>query len=184
MLQDSKSSEEALIKCCTHFSPSGQSATPQSTCMEVIEFRKEQKQELEDEIVASVAAAIRQQERIEKEQPGWKAIQKEETGEMLNPVSRYLEQVRTSRSILHGADEDIHELVKMLVAQAEEKVCEDPDCEDAEFADVVGRLAATNGNKKRKVSAEDQGKITESADGSRKQIMFEMKKKLRDHIHR
>jgi hypothetical protein len=156
---------------------------------DLIQFRKDQKRELEDEIVSFVAAAIRQQDRIEHEQPGWKDKKKDEKGELLNVVGRFLDSVRSSTSILHGADDEIHDLVKKLVAQAEKDATEDPDKEDHVFAGVNARLSQAkdqptdqSATKKRKVSKEDT--IAEEEELSLKAIKFEMKRGLKDHVHR
>ena len=194
ILQDSSSAEEALLKCCTHFNLSGESTTPLKTCDDIIAFRKEQQRDLERDIVASVACAIRQQNRIESMQPGWKVLTRMEKGEVLNVVGRYLESVKASDSISHGADDEVHSRLIHLVALAESDAKNSPNSFDSVFAEVNGDEVDEDvesesekerepGKKKRKVSA-GKAKATKKEDTREPEtLLFEMKKKLRDHMH-
>ena len=88
LLEGASSAEEALLKCAAHFNVSAKSKEVLTSLEDIIEHRKEEKTELERAMVSSVADAIRQQNRIEKEQPGWSSLNKQEKGEILNPLNR------------------------------------------------------------------------------------------------
>lgn len=137
-----------------------------------------------------MSAAIRQESRIDAEQEGWKNLQEYRKGELLNVFGRFLDAVQNSRSILHGADCEIDELMKKLVSLAKKEASNDPSKEDLVFADVNGRLAIAkdghtnqNASKKRKVSTTEEATHGEE-DSSLRAILFEMKKGLRDHVYR
>ena len=181
ILQDSHSAEEALLKCCTHFDLSGESGTPLKTCEDIIKFRKEQKAELERDIITSVAAAIRQQQRIERMQPGWLKITKAEKGELLDSVGRYLKDVKAEDSVAHGADIDVHQLLKELVKKAKRESEEEPDKHHSAFNDEMDNEDATEEDscaaKKRKISS------PKKEDEVDQEQLFAMKKALRDFMH-
>ena len=179
ILQDSGSAEEALLKCCTHFDLSGESGTPLKTCEDIIKFRKDQKAELERDIVASVAAAVRQQQKISHLQPGWVDLTKAETGEMLDSVGRYLDDVEASKSIPHGADIEIHLLLKELVAKAKREAEEDPNKPHSAFVnpEEEEEEIGTGSAKKRKVSSTKKEETIDT------EQLFAMKKALRDFMH-
>lgn len=197
VLEDSSSAEEALLKCCTHFNLSNESTTPMKTCDDIIAFRKDQQEDLERDIVDSLASAIRQQNRIEILQPGWTKLTKMDKGEVLNVVGRYLASVEQSQSISHGADDEVHSRLKDLVTLAQTDTETNPGKYDKIFAAANGDVVEEEdfepaeddesesepGKKKRKVSS-TMAKMTNYEDTrDDDQKLFEMKKALRDHMH-
>lgn len=197
VLDGSRSAEEALLKCCAHFNLAGDSSTVLSTLEDIVQHRRKEMTDLEETMIASVAAAIRQQNRIEKEQPGWIALKKQEKGEILNPLPRYFDQVKNLKSVPQGADTSIEERVKELVSTAKTNASKKPDEVDLVFAEVnadqTGNESeneegddtgeSSSAKKKRKLAAGKKEKANKDKDDiAAKEKLFKMKKALRDHV--
>lgn len=82
ILKESKSGEEALLKCCSTFALSADSSSAIETVDQIIELRVSEKNHLEEEFVRSVTAAFQQRQRIVDLQPGWASLTETGKGEM------------------------------------------------------------------------------------------------------
>mmetsp|Transcript_5343 Transcript_5343/g.5881 ORF Transcript_5343/g.5881 Transcript_5343/m.5881 type:complete len:626 (-) Transcript_5343:87-1964(-) len=184
VLEGSKTAEEALLKCCAHFNITGDSSTALNTLEEIIKCRKAEKDGLEETIITSVEEAIRQQNGIEREQSGWITLKKAQgKGEILNALARYFSQVATSDSVPHGADIEIGERIKELVAQAKKEVIANRDEIEIVYAHYSNENHDDEKAKKRKVTAGDKRKgINDEDTDTFIARIFGMKKKLRDDV--
>lgn len=181
ILNESKSAEEALVKCASSFNLSGEDTQSAArTCQDIIHFRMAQKKNLEQEMVDFIAAALRQRARIDSLQEGWSALTKAETGEMLDAVGPYLSDVERSESISHGADDEIHARVRELVALAQRNAEESPNKVDCVFA------AVNDADDDDDDIADERPAKKKKGDSEEKKIdrLFNMKYQLRNHVHR
>jgi len=178
ILEDSATAEEALLKRCAHFNMSKKPSTALETCDLIIEHRKEELADCEEELVGMIAAAIRQRNRILKEDRGWKGTTRSEKGEVEDTLERFLRDVRKKSSIQGGADEEIHQRLLDILKMAEDDVAKYPLKEDDAFAKANGETVEDdddedggNKGKKRKRKPADQR-------------LYEMKFAIREHMHK
>ena len=134
ILENSDSAEEALLKRCTHFNiGSDTPSTALEACDLIILHRKTEQDECENELMASIAAAIRQRNLILKHDKNWKGMNRTEKGEVEDTLERYVVDVQSRNSIQGGADEEIHRRIQDILKLAEEDVKETPHKDDGDI---------------------------------------------------
>lgn len=82
VLQESKTGEEALLKCCSTFALAADSSTALETIDQIISLRVSEKKHLEDEFIRAITAALHQRQRIVDFQPGWTSLTDTGKGEV------------------------------------------------------------------------------------------------------
>jgi SNF2 family DNA or RNA helicase len=198
MLQNSGSAEEALLKCCSHFNMSAESSTALKTIGDIIDFRKEQQDDLKESMVDSLAAAYRQRQRIIDEQPDWATVSKAETGEVLDALKDYEKSVERRDSVPHGADDEGHDLIDKMLNMAQLAFEDNPDEIDQMFEDVNGDDESEDAGASDLSDEEDSPRKRKRASSKKSNSSAKKKKKktaktaeqiramkvaLRDHLH-
>lgn len=120
-LQDSASAEEALLKCCSHFNLSSDSATALETIADIIKHRKKDRKDCERNIVDALIDAYRQRQRVLDVQPDWSSLTGNilEKGEVKDELKLYEKEVEKKKSVHQGADDEVHECIKILLTEAQ-----------------------------------------------------------------
>lgn len=179
ILENSDSAEEALLKRCAHFNiDSSTPSTALETCDHIISQRHSELRDCENELMESVAAAIRQRNLILKKDSDWKGMNRTEKGEVEDTLERYLLDVKKKNSIQGAADEEIHLRILDVLKLAEEDVMTSPLKDD-------GIFAAANADVE---EDDDEGEGGSKSKGKRKkkdpaQVLYSMKFALRNHMH-
>jgi hypothetical protein len=141
ILEDSDTPEEALIKRAAHFN-SLNDETPSDdktdTCGALILLREQQLKDCEDELLDSVVRAMRQRVRIMDLQPDWKGEKSNSKGEVQDRLAMFLLDVSNKQSVSGGADDEVHEKIISIIAEAEKVVAHSPRMYDSYFAEVNG----------------------------------------------
>lgn len=192
-LEGSGSAEEALLKRCCHFDS--------SSLKDVYKKRNKDKENCEEELVNSIAAAFRQRNVILQRQPDWAGNKLGEKGEVQDQLGMYLIAVNKHDSVSGGADDEVHNIIKRLVQKAQKVVAKDPMKDPAAVAATYTDKAGysdssehvTNDSddseearnqKKRKLVALPE-KMNPSTDNrSPEDQLKEMKFDLRNHMHK
>lgn len=179
ILENSGSAEEALLKRCTHFNiGSAKSSTALEACDLIISQRKIEQVECENELMESIAAAVRQRNLILKHDKNWKGMSRTEKGEVEDTLERYVVDVQNRNSIQGGADEEIHCRIQDILKLAEEDVKRAPHKDDGTFAEANGDVEEEDDENDR----ESIGKKRKKKDDA--QIVYSMKFALRNHMHK
>lgn len=129
-LHDSNSAEEALLKCCSHFNCSSDSATALETIADIIKCRETDRKNCEADIVNALVDAYRQRQRILDEQPNWSSFAGNKTlekGELRDELQLYEKEVEKKNSVHQGADNEVHGCVQKLLQLAQETFSSDSD---------------------------------------------------------
>lgn len=193
VLRDSDSGEEALLKYCCHFDFDDDESSDAKGALQtvdgLIKLRESQQQALKEEMAQALAAAHRQRARIVADQPDWSGCRRTEKGEVHDALFHYLDDVQQRRSVTHGADEDVHELILAVATLAEKKFNLDHDAGDRWFHHDEGDQGEessssdsdsqpTSRKRKRK------GKTARRQPKRRsEEELYQMKLALRNHMH-
>jgi SNF2-related domain len=175
ILQDSESGEEALLKCCSHFNMSA-SFTALETIDDIIKLRETEKNNLEDEMIRSLAAAFRQEKKILRFQPDWSSVSITGKGEVQDALRVFLVEVQAKKSVPHGADNEINDHVSCLVGKGQKHFETYPNECDLFFTSSVDSDDEELHQSKTKKLKRPLREIDETA-------LFEMKHALRNHMH-
>jgi SNF2 family DNA or RNA helicase len=183
VLEESKSAEEALLKRCAHFNMSGSnSTTAMEKCDEIIKLREKQNTVCEEDLVDSIAAALKQRNLILELDPGWLGTKSTEKGEVQDRLEVYLRDVENLSSISGGADFEIHSRIKHLLAQAHES--KDPVKQYPKLAEANGEIADEDDDSSENGSeAEDGSKKRKRTEPTPEKKLYDMKFGLREHMH-
>ncbi|KAL7565128.1 hypothetical protein ACA910_021509 [Epithemia clementina (nom. ined.)] len=147
ILRESQNAEEALLKACTHYDMDKNGTTASEKMSDVIQIRKSELKRLEREIIEGVASCFRQHHRILALQPDWNQATKVEKGEVASALNAYLSEVEESRSVSHGADEDVHDRIRILAKLAEAAFKTNPLQKDERFEEVNDGVIQDSGSK-------------------------------------
>ena len=136
ILCGAQTAEEALLKACTHFDMDKNAKNAAEKICDVIRIRKSEIKRLEREIIEGVASSYRQHHCILGLQPDWNDARKVEKGEVASALNAYLSEVAESRSVSHGADEDVHDRLRTLAQLGEAAFKTNPKQQDTIFEAV------------------------------------------------
>jgi len=185
VLEDSQNAEEALLKRCSHFDLAGNSTSALETCENIIKMRTEQKDACVKDMTKQLAAAYRQRTEICKLQKGWKGMTSESNGEVNDRLRLLENDVENKNSVSGGADNEVHELIATILANAEE--------EAKEFSDrKCSRYSLANANLAIDYESDDESDEAEAKREKKKipkdgrtveEKKYAMKYALREHVH-
>jgi hypothetical protein len=117
-LGGSKSAEEALLKTCAHFNMHQKDATPLETCEEIVSIRQGQLESCEKDIFYAIANGVARRVFILEHQPDWIGYAKTELGEVEDRLESFLVDVANNNSVTQGADSEVHDKIRAMVAKA------------------------------------------------------------------
>ena len=117
-LGSSKSAEEALLKTCAHFNMNKKDATPLETCEEIVSIRRDQLTSCERDFFNAIANGVARRVFILEHQPDWLGFAKTEHGEVEDRLQRFLADVENNNSVTQGADSEVHDKIRGIVAKA------------------------------------------------------------------
>lgn len=145
ILEGSSTAEEALLKCCSHFGMSSERSTVRrmswlglstllnhcqalETIKDIIRLRQSQLRDLESELTGAISSAARAHDSILHLQPDWLYSRRSEKGEVDNSFARYRKDVEERDSVPHGADDEIHERIALVLSNALSERASSSDC--------------------------------------------------------
>ncbi|GMI05451.1 hypothetical protein TrVE_jg4580 [Triparma verrucosa] len=185
ILEDSKSAEEALLKRCAHFDLAGNSTSALETCENIIKMRTTQMDDCVKDLTKQLAAAIRQRREICKIQKNWEGMVNESGGEVNDRLRIYENDVENMNSVSGGADNEVHELIKTILTDAEAEAEEFPDRKSSRYSLANVNLAIDYESEDETEEAEaKRAKKKIPKDGrTRDEKLYAMKYALREHVH-
>lgn len=171
ILGKSTCAEEALMKCCSHFDLEGNNDSATAALDHIIQYRKEQLEELKETMAEKLAAAFRLRYHICAAQSNWAGTAVTEKGEVSDTLGDYISAVGNDQSVLGGADDDVNEAIKSVLAAGEAKFQKNRKKVDEFYAEYHSLLVGGVGSKRKP-----------SSSGVNAEALFEMKMSLRGHM--